>query len=117
MSADVPEHPGVRRSRRRLQAEVYIEAEGRRVPVELVDVSLSGARLKRPRDWDATPAVVELELQAGEGELLRITATVVRDHSEVIALRFVDPGPRIGARLESLLEREGRLVQGIESVE
>ncbi|MCK7593376.1 PilZ domain-containing protein [Pseudomarimonas salicorniae] len=117
MSADVPDHPGVRRSRRRLQAEVYIEAEGRRLPVELLDVSLSGARIRPPADWPPPRGAFRLELHIANEDPVSLPASVVRERAEDIALRFADLGPRLASQLEFLLERDGRLLQEIEATE
>jgi hypothetical protein len=107
----------VRRSRRRLQAEVYIEASGRRLALELLDVSLSGARLSSPRDWNAQHLRVQLELQVGDAEPLRIAASVVREAAGEIGLRFAELAPRLSERLAAVLERNGRLLQEIEAAE
>jgi hypothetical protein len=117
MSVDVPGHPGVRRSRRRLQAEVFIEAQGCRRALELLDVSLSGARLRSPGEWDAQHVGVQLELQVGDEDPVRIAASVVREREGEIALRFAQLSPSLAERLGALLEREGRLLQEIEARE
>lgn len=117
MGADVSDHPGVRRSRRRLQAEVHIEADGRRLAVELLDVSLSGARLRRPEGWNARHASVQLELRTGKEDPLRVAASVVRERPDEIALRFAELPARLSERLSGMLEREGRLLQEIEPAE
>ena len=117
MSANVPDHPGVRRSRQRLQVEVQLEAGGKRFPGQLLDVSMSGARLRRPEGWSPGGAAVHLELTAAGGSPVSIPARVVREGEQELALRFVELPPGLSDWLGALLEREGRLLQEIQSAE
>lgn len=84
-----PERPGLRPSRRVVVIEAMVEIGERRWPVELLDLSLGGARLLCPEGLrpQAGQALV-LGLRAEPARWLRFPAAVIRGDGDELACRF-----------------------------
>lgn len=113
MSADLPDHPGVRRTRQQLPAKAWIGEPAVRREVALIDVSLSGARISRPDEWTPGCETLTLFLRMADGVAVRIEAGVVREHSDELALRFVGLDAAAAVSLEQWLQQEGRPLQAV----
>jgi hypothetical protein len=109
------EHPGVRRSRLAWPSPVRLHDGERSLPAELVDISLTGARIRRPEDWrPAERLPLRLELLDPATVPLRLAVRVVRESPGELALRFEALGRDDEAALAELLARRGALSGGLD---
>ncbi|MFP5374884.1 MAG: PilZ domain-containing protein [Gammaproteobacteria bacterium] len=103
---------GFRRSRCTLAAQARVRSVHGECLAGVVDLSLTGANLRRPSGFD--PPVghpVEVELRCGPdgGRRLAIRGRVVRREPEALALRFELVSPMIERELQAILDAYGTL--------
>lgn len=82
-------------SRIRFDAPVQLIGANRRWETSLIDISLKGALIGRPADWDGRPGdrvTLELPLDETGTELIRMEANVARAEPERVGLvcAFID---------------------------
>jgi hypothetical protein len=105
----------VRRTRLALRSPVSLYEGDATHLTELLDISLSGARVRRPASWrgvDQLPLL--LEIASDSGETLRVGARVARESADELALSFDHVGRGEEAALAELLARRGSLTDGLE---
>ena len=109
------DHPGVRRTRLALRTPASLFEGDTAHATELLDLSLSGARVRRPASWrgvDRLPLLLEIAGEAGES--VRVGAHVARESADELALSFDHLGRGEEEALSELLARRGSLTDGLE---
>lgn len=107
---------GVRRSRNALVPDTTVELRiaGARAEAAILDLSLSGLRVRRPAGFDASPGQrAELAFAIDADAPLVLEGTLVREGPAELAFRFEAAVPQEDA-LRALIGRRGRLLDGHE---
>ncbi|HRX99333.1 MAG: PilZ domain-containing protein [Rhodanobacteraceae bacterium] len=101
--------PGVRCSRAVMDGELTIREGAREWQSPLMDLSLSGVRVRLPRAFDLRrEATAELEIHGPRGEHVLAWAKLARLCDDTAAFRFDRLSAPSEARLRDLIKR-GRL--------
>ncbi|MFM2485739.1 PilZ domain-containing protein [Celerinatantimonas yamalensis] len=104
----MPEKEEQRRFERvNFEHSAQLHCDGHILPTTLVDISLHGALLIRPSEWQPSYHNIELHLHLGENESehsLHILTRVRHDEPESIGLEFLSMDLDSASRLRRLLE-------------
>lgn len=108
--ADSHAHPGVRKSRSTLMAQLRISTPVQDWQSRVLDISLSGMRLARPSQFPLAPSQrVEIELRPEGTAPLHLWGRLVRLGEGDVAVRFDPVHQPLESDLRELIARYGHL--------
>jgi len=109
------EHLGVRRSRRLLRATAHIDIADRSWDAELIDLSLTGGRFRKPAGFAASDGVpLKLQIRCGASLSPMLSGRLVRGSEDSIAIHFEHLGARDERELEEFIQGNGSLADPID---
>jgi hypothetical protein len=108
------ERTGVRHSRSRLQAVARVQIPGFLWQADVIDLSPSGALLRRPDGMDLEEGCqVSIELSCNDAVATRVQGRTVRVDAQAVAFVFEALGPTQEQDIRELIQRRGSLKDGV----